>query len=324
MYSFESDNLSIIPMDFNVFFCTAKKYKKNIRYSKECVVSEMFFDELEIFISESNKENISIDMKNVVSCPKHLLRRLNVYIEKLIFFNVKSENIKQLLVEELEKLTWVSDTVACYCDKDNYMVEGLVDVECKDARKKEEYRIIKSLVDNKDGHIQLLDSSGLYSNCYVDVKKLFINVEKFYFIIFSLAEQLYNFSGHIDAFISSSKNGAILANILGGLLDIKEVHLIGVGPKYSMELGDSVECIKAGKRYVYIFDFMCTGTELKIVSALINSKKAYLPYAAGIAKYKKDADFHLLSKLVVLADTKDMEIDYKIAGEREDILMQKR
>lgn len=324
MYSLENDNISIIPMDFNVFFCSAKKYKKSIRYSKECVVSEMFFDELEIFLSECNKENISIDMKNVVSCPKHLFRRLNMYNEKIIFFNVESEKIKQLLIEELEKLTWVSDTVACYCDRDNYMVERLINLECIDARKKEEYRIIKSIINYKDGHIHLLDSSGLYSNCYIDVKKLFINVEKYYFIIFSLAEQLYNFGGHIDAFISSSKNGAILANILGGLLDVKEVHLIGVGPKYSMELGDSVECIKKGKRYVYIFDFMCTGTELKIVSALINSKKAYLPYAAGIAKYKKDADFHLLNKLVVLADTKDMEIDYKIAGAREDIVMQKR
>ena len=303
MYSFENDNLSIIPMDFNVFFCSAKKYKKNIRYSKECVVSEIFFDELE----------------NFISCPKHLFRRLNIYNKRLIFFNVESEKIKQLLIEELEKLTWLRNSVACYSDKDNYMVERLVDVECIGARKQEEYRIIKSVVNSHDGHIQLLDSSGLYSNCYVDIKKLFANVEKYYFIIFSLAEKLYNFGDHIDAFISSSKNGAILANILGGLLDVKEVHLIGVGPKYSMELGDSVECIKKGKRYVYIFDFMCTGTELKIVSALINSKKAYLPYAAGIAKYKKDADFHLVNKLVVLADTKDMGIDYKIAGAREDI-----
>lgn len=324
MYSFEDDNLSIIPMDFNVFFCSAKKYKKNIRYSKECVVSEMFFDELEIYISNSNKEIISIDMKNVVSCPKHLFSRLDVYIEKLVFFNVESDKIKELLMEELEKLTWIRDNIACFSNRDNSMVEKLVDINCINSRKKEEYKIIKSIVDDKDEHIQLLDSSGLYSNCYVDVKKLFNNVEKYYFIIFSLAEQLYNLGGHIDAFISSSKNGAILANILGGLLDIKEVHLIGVGPKYSMELGDSVECIKKGKRYVYIFDFMCTGTELKIVSALINSKKAYLPYAAGIAKYKKDADFHLLSKLVVLADTKDMEIDYKIAGAKEDIVLQKR
>lgn len=324
MYSLENDNVSIIPMDFNVFFRSAKKYKKNIRYSKECVVSEMFFDELETFISESNKENISIDMKNVVSCPKHLFRRINAYNKKLIFFNVESEKIKQLLIEEMEELIWVRDTVACYFNKDKYTVERLIDRECINARKKEEFKIIKSIVNNEDGYIQLLDSSGLYSNCYVDVKKLFIDVEKYYFIIFSLAEQLYNLGDHIDAFISSSKNGAILANILGGLLDVKEVHLIGVGPKYSMELGDSVECIKKGKRYVYIFDFMCTGTELKIVSALINSKKAYLPYAAGIAKYKKDADFQLLSKLVVLADTKDIEIDYKIAGAKEDIIKRKR
>lgn len=318
MYSFDNDNLSIVPIDFNVFFYTAKEYKKNIRYSRECIVSENFFHDFEFYIAKNEIEIIAVDMKNVVSYPTHLFSRLNKYLDKLIFFNVDSEKVRQMLSEDLESLMWHRDNIGFSC-KETTTVEEVVDNGCFNARKKEEYRIIKDIVKNEEDKVQLLDSSGLYSNCYIDVKKLFANVDNFYYIIFCLAEQINKFSGQIDAFISSSKNGAILANILGGLLDIKEVHLIGVGPKYSMELGDSVDCIKEGKRYVYIFDFMCTGTELKIVSALINSKKGYLPYAAGIAKYKKDADFRILRKLVVLADTKEIGINYKIAGDKEDI-----
>lgn len=62
---------------------------------------------------------------------------------------------------------------------------------------------------------------------------------------------------------------------------------------------------------------MCTGTELKIVSALINSKKAYLPYAAGIAKYKKDLTLCAVRSVDVLVDTGEMNIDYKLAGEEK-------
>lgn len=39
---------------------------------------------------------------------------------------------------------------------------------------------------------------------------------------------------------------------------------------------------------------MCTGTELKIVSALINSKRGYLVYSAGIARYKENINFNLI------------------------------
>ena len=95
--------------------------------------------------------------------------------------------------------------------------------------------------------------------------------------------------------------------------------MVGVGPKYSMEFGDSVDCIKEGKRYVYIFDFLCTGTELKIVRTLINSKKAYLSYSAGISKYSKGQDNQRVKDVVVLADTKELGINYKIVGEPADI-----
>lgn len=318
MYSLEINNLSIIPMDFNLFYQTARQYKKNIRYSREYTVSEKFFEELEQYIYDSKKRSIAIDMKNIVSYPSRLFSRMKPYLEQIVFYNVEHGQVKQKLTEDLEDLIWIEETVCCSLDKNREEI-GKIVADCIQARKIERDKIVKGITQNTEGKTQFLESSGLYSNCYVNVKKLFSDVDSYYFILYSLAEMLYPYVGKIDAFISTSKNGAILANILGGILNVKEVHLIGLGPKYSMKLGDSIECIKEGKRYTYIFDFMCTGTELKIVSALVNSKKAFLSYAAGIAKYKKDADFDLLEKLIVLADTKELGIDYKIAGDKDDL-----
>ena len=121
------------------------------------------------------------------------------------------------------------------------------------------------------------------------------------------------------AFVTSSKNGAILASILGDLLNIKEIHLLGVGPKYTVQFGDSLDCIKTGKRYLYIFDFMCTGTELKIVSALINSKRAKLRGAVGISRYKEENEMSLDYGISVLVESKDFDITYRVAGRPEEL-----
>lgn len=316
MYTIKIQGENIIPVDFNVFYNTAKIYKKNIRYSREYTITESFFEEMLWYISEVSNEKVFIDMENIVSYPTRLFSKLQKYINKIVIYNLKNEKIRQMLSEDLEELRWTEDRQAA-CGKDNSCdIRNEIKQYCLSSRKREVIRIVKAIVNCEEEETQFLASSGLYSNCYVDVKKLFYNMKEYYYVIFSLAKKIHNKMSQepIDAFVSSSKNGAIIANILGGLLNVKEVHLIGVGPKYSMELGDSIECIKSGKKYAYIFDFMCTGTEYKIVSALINSKKAYLAYAIGIAKYKKEMDSFIQDSVDALVDTKEMEIDYRIIG----------
>lgn len=322
MYIIENENFVMVPVDFNVFYNMAKEYNKNIRYSREYTVSENFFEELILYIADSSKEMIVLDMKNIVSYPTRMFSRLQNYLKSIIFCNVNNVRMKQMLTEDLEELQWIDDTIAYSSSNSEDKIRVMIESSCNQIRKMEQRRLISNVVSCEKGKIQLLESSGLYSNCYVNIKKLFSNVDEYYYIIYSLAEIISEklLRMEIDAFVSSSKNGAILANILGGLLDVKEVHLIGIGPRYSMELGDAVECLKSGKKYAYIFDFMCTGTELKIVSALINSKKAYLPYAAGIATYKKNMNLGGVEIINVLVDTQEMDINYKIAGTKEDLI----
>ena len=88
-----------------------------------------------------------------------------------------------------------------------------------------------------------------------------------------------------------------------------------------MELDGSVENIKQGKRYLYIFDFMCTGTELKIVSALVNSKKGVIKGAVGISRYKSDVHFSFPGGISVLVEGNELETPYIIVGKEEYIPM---
>lgn len=322
MYVFNENDYMVIPVDFNAFFYSTKEQPKKIRYSRDYSIMGELHKQIVACIYSNKNKILILDMRNIVSYNARLFEDLESFVDSIIFINVGEEgSIRQRLKEDLEMLEWEDESISYGPNlKGKISISSIVDL-VNTYRKKEVVNIISNLVEDEKKPI-LLESSGLYGNYYVDIKKLFLNVEDFYFIIYCLVVIVYPhvISERIDAFVSSSKNGAIIANILGGLLDIKEVHLIGVGPKYSMELGNSIECIKPGKKYAYIFDFMCTGTELKIVSALINSKKGSLVYSAGIARYKKNINFNLIKETDVIINTKELGINYKIFGEQDDYI----
>ena len=314
MYVIEEANTEILLMDFNTAYFAARDHKSKILYHKDCVISETVFNELRHHLSETSKKLFIIDMKNVVSYSPRIFSELEDISSNVVFANIEHEKIRQMLEEDLNERSWEIDGSIMYAKESDK--ETVKKIYQEDVRKKEIIKIIKETLCTHD--IYTLESSGLYSNCYVDIKRLFMDVKKYYYIMFSLAEMSSRkiVEHSIDAFVSSSKNGAIIANILGGLLDIKEIHLIGVGPKYSLELGNPLDCLKNGKRYAYVFDFLCTGTELKIVNALIHAKRAYLKYAVGVARYGQGNE-NSLFPIETLVNTEDMSIGYKIAGNKE-------
>ena len=56
---------------------------------------------------------------------------------------------------------------------------------------------------------------------------------------------------------------------------------------------------------------------------LINSKRGYLVYSAGIARYKENINFNLIKDMDVIVDTKELGIKYKIFGEPGDFEIEK-
>lgn len=317
MFIIDINNIRIIPLDFCVFFLDASNYIGRFKFSKKQYINEAVFKDLMQEILENNdKKIIGVDMSNISSYPMHIFSKISSN-ENVFFFNINEENIRLRMKEDLPQLIWRSDETAIFSMDKWSEINEMLKNDCKSSRKIKQAEIMrKTMLRQED--VYTLESSGLYSNCYLSIKKLFREVEDFYFIIFSLAHRISDLP-KFDAFVTSSKNGAIIATILGDILNVKEIHLIGVGPKYSMEFDGSVDSIKPGKRYVYIFDFMCTGTELKIVSALINSKKGILKAAIGISRYKKNINVSLSGSIEVLLEQKELGIEYLIAGSKEEL-----
>lgn len=319
MYEIDNGNVKIIPADFIAYYYDACRYKeKNIYSPKQSLNEDTCNCISNIINGHIGDKFLAIDMSNVSSYPMHIftnIKNLNPYI---FFYNISEHGVALRLEEDIEGAIINEDGSIVYLSQEKRAeIEELANSDCNNYRKKRMAVIVDKILLKRDKDIYKLESSGLYSNYYLSVKNLFREVIDLYYVVFSLARKVVGMK--FDAFITSSKNGAILATILGDMLKTKEVHLIGVGPKYSMEIGDNVESIKEGKRYLYIFDFMCTGAEYKIVSALVNSKRAQLKGAVGISRYMKDSNSFREKNIEVLIESDELKGRYLVAGDKESI-----
>lgn len=323
MYCWEDNGYMVIPLAFNIFYSESRNDKRNIGFGREFSISDEIFEELQLLLkSQSDDKITAIDMQRI-NYPSRMFEGLRETEKPILFFNVQGQIVHSMMEEDLPKLSWSEDRAVCFLNGE--MSKGIADA-CS-SRKMFAYKKMYSRILNdikqpcKKGHPLLLDSSGLYSNMYITVKKLFLKPTDYYFVLYGMAAETEKL-GDFDGFISSSKNGAILANLLGSLMNKKVVHIQGVGPRYSMRVGNVQNEIKRGRTYVYVSDFICTGTEMKIMSSLINSNDAYLTNTVGFAMYSDEGrkENFILKRARCLITTGEAGIAYKIAGNREDML----
>lgn len=322
MYYFVADNMLIIPMSYNMFLFDLSRTKSEVFYSQYDVQLKAEF--LEQLISDIDGRRdidlIALDMKGVTSPPRMLAKFYEVNNDKLVFYNIQGELLEKVFDEDLTTcLKYRNEKFLYYCFDDNKIscintqASKLVDIYSIKL-----VEIIESIFDDE---ITKLDSSGMYSNRYLNVKHLFENEESYLYIIYMLAHLIAECGTEYDAFICSSKNGAAIANIMGSLFNKNVIHIAGVGPKYSMIVGNHGKNIKRNGKYLYIYDFICTGSETKILTSLVNSYEAKIVLGIGIANYKnmKNED-GCIKKMIALVDLIDEKIDYHLAGSKEDLL----
>lgn len=324
MQIYEERDFVMIPLAMNAFFYNISVGTKKIKYSNSVSVGEKFLDIIiEYFEKIPEEKYIILDLQDI-DYAFHLFEKLRIITRSVIFMNVLSKSLCEKIKEDIPTIQFgtdeknavlnmsFDDTIKNICLKYSSVISHSIYV-----------KIVRDLIDDiprKPIEPQKLDSSGLYSNMYVNVKRLFQYPENYYSIAFGLAKKIVDSKIEYDGLISSSKNGALLANLLGMLLNKKVIHIIGLGPKYSMSTGNLQKEIKKRKNYIYIFDFRCTGTEMKALLALISANEAYVTGAAGIAVYKSDNIDVVDNHLMYLVDLKTERIPYKIAGEKEDII----
>lgn len=314
----------MVPMAMNAFYFSIPIGAKKIRYANVISISENFMDELIEYIEgiDSNKY-IIIDME----CADYAFRLFERFLsikKMIVFTNINTVSLQDKIEDNLPDIQFSDDKK---CAGWNVSLDDTMYQICREHSSTISHKIyaqiVRNLIDEPVGeHFepQRLDSSGLYSNMYVNVKRLFLEPEKYYAIIYALAKKIANSEIEFDGFVSSSKNGALIANLLAMMLDKKSIHIPGVGPKYAMNIGNLSKEIKKRKNYIYVFDFKCTGTEMKILSALINANDAYIQGSIGIAVYKDDEIEVEKGDMMYLVNIKKEGIPYKIAGEKEDLI----
>lgn len=334
MYIIEETDFIMLPLAYNDFCEDVISISQTGTFAGEIsldrVLSASSVQKIVSFIAEDmkGKENCYvIDMRNLISYAEHSFTQFQKIIDaNIIFFGASDETGIKLSEDIPDKLLDLNDKMK---GTKRLSKETICQIQSKIEKiyLNETAKIVRwmshKITSDESDKLTPLDSSGVFCNMYVNAKKLFLDPEKYYFILYQMILRVAKHKGQIDALISASRNGANLANTIGWLLDIKVIHCITLGPKFSLSMQNINKDIRKRKNYFYIFDFMCLGTEVKVLNAILAVKGAKLIGGMGIANYiaiDQSSVQGVISKMDTLIDTRTAKLDYKIAGTKDDIL----
>lgn len=130
-----------------------------------------------------------------------------------------------------------------------------------------------------------LASSGVYANMYFNIKDLFYKPKLFSLVTYLLCEKLNDIQDEY-ILISASNTGGALANVLGKLMKKDVCFLRNLGPKASVKDRHLFDNITYDESYVFIYDFLCLGSELRLTEMLLKLKQSRIINAFGVADYR--------------------------------------
>lgn len=328
-----SDDFIYLPIAFDLFCDDINSISEYRRDTTEISLQRMLMEEkvreISKFVEENENKFFILDIDRIEIVADRVLRRYLSSKRKIIIINSNdSKALRNRIKEDLSDYFQIEEDYAC-SDKSAYEFYVKNKELIRNIYKTVEINIIKEYMDvvtEKDlNTLEPMDSSNIYSNMYINTAKLFLNPLKFKFIIYRLLcliDKEHPDRSDIDAFISASRTGANIANIVGWLLGKKVIFCTNLGPKYSVSMQYLVSDIREKKRYVYLYDFMCIGTEAKLLNSILMIKGSELCEGFGIAAYIK-SDSGLFSRMNCLVNVKDEGFEYAVAGDRESLKLGK-
>lgn len=334
-YVIKQEDFALIPMAYNNFYydiCTIRKtgsFESPISIRRAINEGDIEIAIRLIMEIKNHWKDMTVyvlDMRDIANCSDRALGRLLELSDVAIIIISDNPQIMTQAKEDLGKQTVVFGETAVgignevreLYEKFRLKIELVYTSEIKSivscmtkCVKKEELESLRPL-----------DSSGVYCNMYVNAKLLFAEPDMYLFIMYQMLKEVERYKENIDALICASRNGANLATLIGWLLNIKVVYCENLGPRFALFTEVVRKEIRKRKRYFFIFDFMCLGTELKVLNTIIGIKGARLVGGIGIANYidiQREEPQTVLSKMKTLLNLQGSDIDYKIAGTKEEI-----
>lgn len=330
LFIIKKENCEIIPLAYNIFIYNMTSIERLPYYEKNISLQDKFSEVLESFLEDHYKKAphsvVVIDFKNIYSCNRPFENITNRDIlKKVIFVNVNDNDelsIKKRLktcIPELKE--YKNNGVNCLCIFQSVISE----VEMFNFKVLYDDYILKlladsgSIIDHSKSWLYL-DSSGIYSNYYIRMKNIFYYPNMYTYVIYRLVEHISEFQdfNKIDALISTSKTGGIIATLVGAMLNKKVIHCLGIGPKNVADIENINEKIRPGKCYYLILDFICLGTEVKIINTIVTCLKASIIGGVAVSSYldiQGNSDYitSSLGKVFPLSNINKCGIDFKVS-----------
>lgn len=273
----------------------ASYFRENgfVRFETEKNLSSDYLSQLIKQIKDLNCV-VCLDMRYVSSYVSRGFAPIKKQNLPVIFANVFADNVglRNRLKSDISELKVYENCPEVLCTENESAREAanrknfLEEIE---ALYQEKTRLLlNSVAIEKDDQFDtLLESSSVYVNCYIALKKLFLDIENALFIVYRMAQLIL--TGCEDwreaTLICCSKTGAAFTSLLSAFLGIPAVYCINIGPKFALDVVHLKKEVKEGQNYIYVFDFLCMGTEAKILYALLSILGANLIYGVGVANY---------------------------------------
>ncbi len=330
----ENKNFAVIDLGLNVFRFRQTYQKDRLRFDTDIMLNTLWVENLrkELSFQQTAHPNvwIGINMEYIHSCQdREAFTNFTKSMQnpsKVFFYNILSDSLMaERMTSDLES---AGGTPEIDCENGILYLAKPSDIDGKDLLNQCE-RIVQSKLEDSvrklvspQDPLELLASSNIYADHYVNVKRLFMNPDELYLIIYYMSRYLMKIDQDYQGLVASSKNGAVLAALLGRMIGKDVVYCVNVGPQYALPI-DAAECIQSGKKYVYVCDFICMGTEVKLLHAVISNRKAILANGIGVANYIPLDNLELeekhspLARMYCLVDLLSAKIPYNVYLKRD-------
>lgn len=338
MFKFVSSdgNLVVIDLALTVFLYRGNSYEGKPVLDQHILLENFYINDVKKAINEIQEENgdavigINVEFIHATASSRAFVGFADAIRNStnVFFFGVKPDTEFQTkLCSDLsaggKEIHYDAEYKIVFLNKSMESQSQRMLKKCQDTVDSYMTDVVKGITAHKEVP-ELLSSSNVYVDCYVNTKGLFMEPERLRVVVYHMAKEIITNGLAYDALVCSSKNGAVLATLIGQIIDKKVIYCVNVGPQYALLPQIADEVFRGGGKYIYIGDFICLGTEVKVLHALMCSRQSTLVAGVAVASYtpigtpdlkEKHSPLAMVHCLVNLIDA---GIPYRIAVRRED------
>ena len=214
----------VIPLAYNAFLYNYYRKNKIDNYQNEVLLSDELVDilknDLDCIYNEFSNKTIIIDFQNIASCNRAFKEySTGDFLSTLVFANVQKDAIVESRIEEgIKSFKKNVSGNYSYFATNRHKNELAINLDFNSVYENYIVEILKNnkVISENENKSNFLDSSGIYSTSYIHIKKIFHSFPDYLYIIYKLSEKIVNMNvDKIDALISTSKTGGIIATLVG-------------------------------------------------------------------------------------------------------------